>query len=84
MFIGLSGDAGEGAVDWSAGAKVTWDQGGWIKTSGPAVFASSGTLVGTLSGDLSVNMRSSGPSFEGNVSATTLDFTRSVSFGGKF
>ncbi|MDE3215716.1 MAG: hypothetical protein KGO03_04910 [Gemmatimonadota bacterium] len=103
FFLGLTQDVGGGnaLAGWSAsagaGLQVTWDNQGWVQSSGGVLRGEVGAgdqIPGVaeasahVSGDLLVSGRSSGPAVSGSAtagysaSAGGISYAPSVSFGG--
>lgn len=103
FFLGVTRDVSGGSslAGWSAsagaGLQVTWDNQGWVQSSGGVVrgeFGAGDQIPGVaeasahVSGDLLVSGRSSGPAVSGSAtagysaSAGGISYAPSVSFGG--
>lgn len=85
LFNGLSGDAADGLLGGAAGLQVTWDQCGWVQSSGLAATGEGGIDGLTdMSGDVTLGAGRNG-SLAGTGSANVpgFGFAPSVSFGGK-
>ncbi len=103
FFIGVTRDASGGSAlgGWSAsagaGLQVTWDNQGWVQSSGGVVRGEAGAEAGVsgvadasahASGDLLVSARNTGPAVSGSgtmggsVDSPGVSFAPSVSFGG--
>ncbi len=103
FFIGLSREASDGiglssvSASASAGLQVTWDNDGWVQSSGGAIRGELGGAANIpgvdasahLSGDLLISGQQSGPALSGSAGAGAtlsgpgVNFAPSVSFGGR-
>jgi hypothetical protein len=85
FFIGVSGDKAGGLLSGQVGLQVTWDQGGWVQSSGLSASGGAGVDgLAHLSGDLALGAGNNG-SLSGGASASVpaFGFAPGVSFGGK-
>ena len=85
FFIGVSGDAAGGLLGGSVGLQVTWDNGGWVQSSGAAASGEAGVDgLAHMSGDVTLGAGQNGSlAGTGSASVPGFGFAPSVSFGGK-
>ena len=103
FFIGISREASDGiglssvSASASAGLQVTWDNAGWVQSSGGAIHGEAGGAANIpgvdasahVSGDLLISGRQTGPAASGSVGAGAtlsgpgVNFAPSVNFGGQ-